>query len=218
MAKGARGALPPAGTDAQEEMTVMVLRIKGGGDTLRKGFDALNHALAVLGQGQAVVGTKRLSAGPSKATESYEDDRDVEVEKPNEIEEGEETVIEAAPTSGNGKPKPIPKPKFMDSFDLSVSDKPWKDFRAEYAPKTDQEKYLLAALWVTENAMTPEFTVGHIFTLFRAAKWNEQTDFSQPLRYMKSKSSYFEHPSPKTWKLTQPGLDAARSVAKAGNQ
>jgi hypothetical protein len=49
MAKSVRGAVPPIGQEAQEEMTVMVLRLKGGGDTLRKGFDALNHALAALG-------------------------------------------------------------------------------------------------------------------------------------------------------------------------
>jgi len=215
MAKGARGSVPPVGQDSQEEMTVVVLRIRGQGDTLKKGFDALNHAFAALGQGQPVVGTRRLSAGLSKAAESREDDQGVEVEQLDEIEEDEETVIEAAPASGNGKPRSISKPKFMDTFDLSVSDKPWKDFVAEHAPKTDQEKYLLAALWVTENAKTLEFSIGHIFTLFRAAKWNEQADFSQPLRYMKSKNSYFEHPSSKTWKLTQIGLDAARSIAKA---
>jgi hypothetical protein len=131
-------------------------------------------------------------------------------------EEDEDVLtIEAPGIAGNGKPKTFTKPKFMDDFDLSVSDKPWKDFWAEYAPKSDNERYLLAALWVTENANTPEFSIAHIFTLFRAAKWNEQVDFSQPIRLMKNKSSYFLNPSRGKWKLTQPGLDAARAIPKA---
>lgn len=76
------------------------------------------------------------------------------------------------------------------------------------AQKSENEKYLLAALWITEKANLPNFTVSHVFTCFRAMKWNEQVDFSQPLRQMKSKDR-------KTWKLTQPGLDAARAVKNA---
>jgi hypothetical protein len=215
MAKGVRGSVPPVGQDAQEEMTVFVLRMKGSADTMRNGFDALKQAVAAIGNGHTVVTTtKRLPAVPGKT--ELPEDLDLETEQQG-VEDDEETVtIDAPAIPGNGKPRTFTKPKFMDTFDLSVSDKPWKDFMAVYAPKTDQEKYLLAALWVTENAKTPEFTIGHIFTLFRAAKWNEQVDFSQPIRYMKSKNSYFEHPSAKTWKLTQIGLDAARAVSKAG--
>ncbi|HEX3985374.1 MAG TPA: hypothetical protein VHX13_02095 [Acidobacteriaceae bacterium] len=198
-------------------MTVVVLRIKGQGDTLRRGFDALNHAIAAIGQGPTVAVTKRLPAGTGKP-EIPEEISDPETEQIDDSENDETATIDAPAPSGNGKSRPIPKPKFMDHFDLSVSDKPWKDFVVEYTPKTDNERYLLAALWVTDNAKTPEFTIGHIFTLFRAAKWNEQVDFSQPIRYMKSKNSFFEHPSPKTWKLTQIGLDAARGIAKAGSQ
>ena len=54
MAKSVRGSVPPSGQDAQEEMTVFVLRMKGGGDTMRKGFDALNHAVAALAGQQTV--------------------------------------------------------------------------------------------------------------------------------------------------------------------
>jgi hypothetical protein len=188
--------------------------MKGSGDTMRKGFDALNHAVAALGTGQtATTVIKRIPAAPGKS--DLPDDPEVETEQ-QDVEEDEDAVtIEAPPTSGNGKPRTLTKPKFMDDFDLSVSDKPWKDFWIEYAPKSDNERYLLAALWVTEKANTPEFRIAHIFTLFRAAKWNEQVDFSQPIRLMKSKSSYFLNPSRGKWKLTQPGLDAARAIPKA---
>ena len=214
MSKNARGSVPQAGQDAQEEMTVFVLRMKGGGDTMRKGFDALNHAVAALaGQQTVVTVTKRLPASPGNA--ELPDDSHLEVEQADAEESEEVVTIDAPAASGNGKPRLIAKPKFLDTFDLSVSDKPWKDFAAEHVPKTDNEKYLLAALWVTENANTPEFSIAHIFTLFRAAKWSEQVDFSQPIRLMKNKSSYFLNPSRGKWKLTQPGLDAARAIPKA---
>jgi hypothetical protein len=217
MVKSVKG-LPPVGQDSQEEMTVVLLRIKGQGDTLRKGFDALNHAFAALGQGSLGGSTKRLSTGLNKTADIHEEDRDAEVERPGEAEVADDGTIEATTAPPNGKPRPVAKPKYIDEFDLSVSDKPWKDFAGEHAPKTDNERYLLAALWVTENAGTPEFSINHVFTLFRAARWNEQVDFSQPIRYMKRKNSYFEHPSPKTWKLTQIGQDAAREIAKVGPQ
>jgi hypothetical protein len=205
--------VPSGAQDAQEEMTVFVLRMKGSAETMRNGFDALKQAVAAIGNGPAVVTTKRLIAAPGKT--ELPADPDLDTQQQDAEEDEEPVTIEAPAASGNGKPRTISKPKFMDDFDLSASDKPWKDFMAEYAPKSDNEKYLLAALWVTEKAGVPEFSIGHIFTLFRAAKWNEQADFSQPIRLMKNKSSYFLNPSRKKWKLTQPGLDAARLITKA---
>jgi hypothetical protein len=215
MPKNAKGVVMPAGPESQEEMTVFVLRIKGSGDTMRKGFDALNHAVSALGTGQAVVAaTKRLPAGPLKPQDFEIEEEASNVNEAIAEEGTEATTIEAATTQSNGKPKPRPKPAFLTDFDLTVSEKPWKDFFSEFAPKSDQDKYLLAALWTTENAQTPEFSLGHIFTLFRAAKWNEPSDFSAPMRVMKSKNSYFENPTRKKWKLTQIGTDAARAVVK----
>ncbi len=100
----------------------------------------------------------------------------------------------------------------MDDFDLNLSDAPWKQYAEERKPDSDNKCYLVAALWLTENASLPEFTARHVFTLFRAMKWNEQSDFVQPIRKMKQKNSYFTNPSAKTWKLTGPGRDAARAV------
>jgi hypothetical protein len=117
MTKGVRGSVPPVGPDAQEEMTVFVLRIKGSGDTLRKGFDALNHAVAALGTGQAAVTTvKRLSAAQGKV----ELPEDPELETVQADEEDDVVTIDAPAASGNGKPRSVSKPKFLDTFDLSV--------------------------------------------------------------------------------------------------
>jgi hypothetical protein len=89
---------------------------------------------------------------------------------------------------------------------------PWKEFAATKNPKTDTECYLVAAQWITEQAKMENFIMNNIFSCFRAMKWNEQKDFSQPMRLMKSKKSYFDNPTRKTWKLTGIGLEAAQAI------
>lgn len=219
MAKSPRSAVPPASApESQEEMTVIVLRIKGGGDTLQKGFDALSTAFASLGQtSPAPRNERRLASGGSKRLptpvdiEDSEDDDDTD-----DIDLPDAPVIEALPGQASSAPKRQPrKYKFMDDLDLNQGDKPWKDFASEKGGKNDNEHYLTAALWLTEKANIPEFGIAHVFTCFRAMGWSEQSDFSQPMRLMKSKKSYFSHPSKKLWKLTGPGLDAAHSIQAA---
>jgi hypothetical protein len=46
----------------QEEMTVVILKFKGGCDTLRKGFDTVSQALAALGPQPPLSGRKLLTA------------------------------------------------------------------------------------------------------------------------------------------------------------
>lgn len=212
MVRTAKGATSKADPEPQEEMTVVVLRLKGGGDTLKKGFDALSSAFNSLGSTTPIA--KHVNGSLPKQLNGVvapiqEDDFDEEPE--------ESGVIDAGPNAPSAPTRTVAqrKPKFLTDFDLTSGDMSWKDFANARAPKTENEKYLLAALWITEKANVSDFTVSHVFTCFRALKWNEQADFSQPLRQMKSKDSYFSHPSRKTWKLTQPGVDAARAVKDA---
>jgi hypothetical protein len=223
VAKTPKGVVqPPVRAEEQEEMTVIVLRIKGGGDTLQKGFDALSTAFAALGTPQtAPSGNTRKLAGnasarqlaaPTPADDSYSDDEDEDEDYEDESSSIETPHQAEAVAGAKWKPR---KYKFMDDLDLSQGDKPWKEFASERGGKNDNDHYLLASLWLTECANLPEFGVAHVFTLFRAMQWSEQSDFSQPMRLMKSKKSYFSHPSKKTWKLTGPGLDAARAIHPA---
>lgn len=199
-----------AGDELQEEMTVVILRLKGGSDTLKKGFDALNAAFTSIGAAPQLL--KRASTTYSKQLNgNTPPDQEDESDDP----EDESDIVEAtspSTTSSRGTPAPRPKPKFLSDFDLTVGDVSWKDFASTCAPKSDDEKYLVAALWITEKAGILEFSIPQIFTCFRAMKWNEPADFSQPIRRMKLRQSYFSKPNKKVWKLTQPGLDAAHAV------
>jgi hypothetical protein len=201
--------------ESQEEMTVVIFKLKGQASTLQKGFDAINTAFASFGVALPVAaparriaaGTVMRDAGAAQADEVDEtaaDDPDAE---------GEVIDVPLKHTSTKAqKAAPRAKPKFLPEFDLNLSDKPWKDFASERAPKTDNDKYLLASLWITENAGVPEFSIPHVFTCFRAVQWTEHADFSQPMRMMKSKKSYFTGTDSKKWKLTGPGIEAARAI------
>jgi hypothetical protein len=203
-------------------MTVMVLRLKGGGETLRKGFDALNHALAAMGapqlppqRHQAALPPQIVSPRPGTNGAGAVAAIDPEEEE----QDGEEAILEAtaATTATAAKPR-NKKPSFNSKLNLAGTNKSWKHFSDEKSPGTVNDCYLVAALWLTEQTGSTEFVVSDVFTLFRAATWDEQVDFSQPLRQMKNKKSYFEHPTAKTWKLTQPGMDAARAVTKSATK
>ena len=204
--------------EPQEEMTVVIFKLKGQSSTLQKGFDAINTAFASFGTVlPAAASVRRIASGTvTKDTGSAQVDEIDEASEVNSEDGGE--IIDAPVKQTAVKPQkaaPRTKPKFLPDFDLNLSDKPWKEFASERSPKTDNDKYLLASLWITENAAVPEFTIAHVFTCFRAMQWPEQSDFSQPMRLMKSKKSYFTSTETKKWKLTGPGTEAARAVKAA---
>jgi hypothetical protein len=204
--------------ESQEEMTVVIFKLKGQSATLQKGFDAINTAFASFGVAlPAVTPARRIStgavvkdAGGAKVDE-VDDTNGTDPEADGEIIDAPVKQTATRPQ----KAAPRSKPKFLPDLDLNLSNKPWKEFATERAPKTDNDKYLLASLWITENAGVPEFTVPHIFTCFRAMQWPEQADFSQPMRMMKSKKSYYTSTESKKWKLTGPGVEAARAIKAA---
>ena len=198
--------------DQQEEMVVFAIRLKGAGGTLQKGFDALTNAFGALGTPLSTPGRRSLAAGGDVLAPPPSDNDEVD-----SVGEHDDESQESA-TSPNSQPKRgARKYKFNDALDLSQGEKPWVVFAAQKAPDSDNKCYLVAAQWLAECAMIPEFSISDVFTLFRAMKWNEQSDFSQPLRKMKSSSSYFDNPTPKTWKLTSIGLTAARAVGNSAS-
>jgi len=204
--------------ESQEEMTVVIFKLKGQSGTLQKGFDAINTAFASFGVALPTAApTRRITAGTaikdSGATQVDELDATTQVDS-----EGDGEIIDLPVKPVASKPQkatPRSKPKFLPDFDLNVSDKPWKEFAEKHTFKNDNEKYLLASLWITQNAELPEFTTAHVFTCFRAMQWPEQLDFSQPMRAMKSKKSYFTSTESRKWKLTGPGIQAARAIKSA---
>lgn len=210
----AKNKLPPD-REEQEEMMVVVLRIKGKSGTLQKGFDTVSQALSALGV-QPVTQQRRLNSTqhgtlPAPGENGKADETSQVID--GEIEEVPE---EDAPEreSGGGTRK-YAKPKYQDDLKLNPEDQiGWTDYAAQKNPIKDNQKYLVAAAWLTKHGGYPIFTVNQIFTCFRAMKWSEQADFSQPIRYMKKESSYFENKglSKGQWKLTQVGLGDAEAI------
>jgi hypothetical protein len=214
-----------AANDAQqqEEMTVVVFKFKGGAESMQKGFDAVNNAVAALGSpshGHPRVIMSRTSAQlpPAPPTGSPNSDvidaehEDV-VEQPETVGIDEET---AAPNNG-GKPKKANAPKyaFMNDLNLAPDNEPaWTDYAAEHNPQTVDDKFLVASAWLQTHGGCATFGGGHLFTCFRAMDWKTQVDMTQPLRKLKSVKSWYENPQFGEWKLTGIGLTAAEKVGK----
>lgn len=212
----ARDKKPGRGADEpqQEEMTVVVLKFKGGSHSLQKGFDAVSQAISALGP------------GPQNSH------RVVVQRQPAQIAAGNGDVIDAAPddTADDGaaeledteqetpkqkKTPAAPKYTFMNDFNLTPGGVPsLRDYCTQKNPQTENDKFLVASAWIMTHGGVDPFTGGHLFTAFRAMEWKTQVDMTQPLRIMKSKKSYYENPSSGKWKLTAIGLTAAENVGK----
>jgi hypothetical protein len=128
-----------------------------------------------------------------------------------------EPEVEETPVTASPKPKkPIgPKHKYLPDFNLSPDgEQAWTEFAEDKPAEQEQDKFLLAGLWLMEHGGADPFTGDHLFTCFRAMNWKTQVDMVQPLRLQKNKKSHYENPSQGKWRLTQIGLDAARKVGK----
>ncbi len=203
--------------EEQEEMTVVILKFKGGGDTLRKGFDTVGQALAALGPPAplprkflaARTDVQALSDGSDSAADSDSQDIGEEVHAENGDSNSEEP-------RQPGSPRKYYTPKFLTDLKLSPEGQtPWKEYAAAKNPQIEADKYLVAAGWLAEHGGNEKFKISHMFTCFRAMDWKMQKDPSQPLRQLKKNKSYFDSLGGGMWKLTDIGLEYARSLPKA---
>ncbi len=207
---------PLRGSDEQEEMTVVILRFKGGGESLQKGFDTVSQALAALGS-PSLPERKTSPSLPGKQADTPHDGKNGNTSKTSRDEiEGEfEEVVEdnseevQQRSGGNRK---YSKPKFDGALDLDVGDTTFKDYCEEKRPSTDTDKYLVAAAWLKKHGGHATFTASQIFTCFRAMNWPEQKDFMQPVRLMMKNKSYFEKKGRLDWAITTVGFKAAEAV------
>jgi hypothetical protein len=213
--KPAFGSVEPQ----QEEMTVVVLKFKGGSHSLQKGFDAVSEAIAALGA-SSQQNNRRVAIQRQPAQLALAQDAVVDADNGDVVEEtrSEEMMQEAAALSGNGKPrKPLaPKQSFLTDFNLAPAGIPaWKDYASEKNPQTEAAKFLVASAWIQTHGGVDPFTGSHLFTCFRAMEWKTQIDMTQPLRRLKLTKSYYENPSHGKWRLTGIGLEAAEGITKA---
>jgi hypothetical protein len=220
MAREKKPSYAPLQPQQQEEMTVVVVKFKGGAESMQKGFDAVNNAIAALGPTQPVqqrvIVTRppaQIPAAPAQDGHVIDAETQDIADEPEAVEQTQET-----PAASNGKPKkPLaPHQSFLSDFNLTPAGAPsWKEFAGGRNPQTENDKFLIASLWIQTHGGVDPFTGSHLFTCFRAMEWKTQVDMVQPLRALKSKKSYYENPGHGKWKLTAgAGVPAAEKVGK----
>ncbi len=212
--KPVRGADEP---QQQEEMTVVVLKFKGGSQSLQKGFDAVSQAINALGPGPQNTHRVVVHRSPAQIAAGNGEAMDMEPETP--IDDSEEEIDDTQQDNGAPKPKKqqtAPKYTFMNDFNLAPAGLPsLTEYCNQKNPQTENDKFLVASAWIQTHGGVDPFTGSHLFTAFRAMEWKTQVDMTQPLRLMKSKKSYYDNPSFGKWKLTAIGLTAAENVGRA---
>jgi hypothetical protein len=206
------------GPEEQEEMTVVILRFKGGGDTLRKGFDTVSQALAALGPAVPAPTVQRLRPPRAEVEVFRNGDKSTGNATADDPEDGSiegENGNSADPRQPGG-PRKYYTPKFLADLKLSPEGQtPWKEYAATKNPGIETDRYLVAAGWLTEHGGNEKFRIDHVFTCFRAMDWKMQKDPSQPIRQLKKNKSYFDSLARGLWKLTDIGLEYAKSLPKA---
>jgi hypothetical protein len=211
--KPVRGADEP---QQQEEMTVVVLKFKGGSHSLQKGFDAVSQAINALGPSPQNNHRVVVQRPPAQIAAGSGEVLDIETQTP--ADDGEEETVDTQQDTGAPKPKKAqaaPKYTFMNDFNLAPAGLPsLTEYCNQKNPQTENDKFLVASAWIQTHGGVDPFTGGHLFTAFRAMEWKTQVDMTQPLRFMKSKKSYYDNPSFGKWKLTAIGLTTAENVGK----
>jgi hypothetical protein len=130
--------------EEHEEMTVVILRFKGGGETLRKGFATVSDALAALGPPM----THRK---PLRSDEAAENHSPLVIDPPDVEDDAAEDDEAGGEQGRQGSPREYSTPEFLADFPLSPPGvTPWKEYAATKNPQNLNDKYLVAALWLTE--------------------------------------------------------------------
>ncbi len=88
-----------------------------------------------------------------------------------EYEEAETEETPVAPRQPKPRAK-LPLPKYLADLDVNGSNgTPFKQFAEEKAPKSQTKRYLLAAIWLRDNGISPTINTDKVYTLFRTASW-----------------------------------------------
>jgi hypothetical protein len=209
-------AYGPIEARPQEEMTVIVVKFKGGAESMQKGFDTVNNAITSLGPAQQrVVITSAPAQLPSATSAQNGHVTDAEIEEAGAATTDDAEHVTPASAALAAPTKPRKGYTFMSDFNLSPAGLPsLKEYCAEKSPQIDNDKFLVAGAWIQTHGGADLFTGRHLFTAFRAMEWKTQVDMTKPMRRLKSQKSYFENLSNGKWKLTGIGLEAAEKITK----
>jgi len=202
---------------AQEELTVVVVKFKGGPESMQKGFEAVNNAIASLGPAQP--SNQRVALSPTSVqlpAAPSQNGRVLNAEIVEPEADAQHTSSEAQPMAVQpAAPRQRKAYTFMSDFNLAPDGVPsLKEYCADRNVQSDNDKFLVASAWIQTHGGTNPFTGRHLFTAFRAMEWKPQADMTQPMRRLKSEKSYFENPSSGKWRLTGIGIEAADKIGK----
>ena len=150
-----------------------------------------------------VVNTRQVGK-PVQMLSSDEDDQE-------EVADFEDADVEPA-----SKPAAKRRPAKRKVVDLDLdSDVSLASFAEKYPPKSDQERFLVALLWMKEHRPDLDaISADHLFTAFRRMEWpSGAKDFTQPLRTLK-KDQFVDSESRGSYVINHVGEARVKKLAE----
>lgn len=197
---------------SEEELTVVVMRFKGSGETIRKGFETVTQALQALAPPQIIAPPRHVRALASGSVSPRANGAPAAITEAEEpYEDGPDTEESIIPEPHLQKPrerKPAKMPTLVNDLDYQ-SGVSLADYVKEKKPKNATEKYLVVGGWFKHHRKRDEISVDHMFTCFSVMSWKDRPeDMGQLFRNLKSKQQWFDNGASKgLWKLTIKGLN-----------
>lgn len=125
-----------------------------------------------------------------------------------------EDIAENSPPTPS-KPRRPAKHKVVTDIDFK-SGVTLKDFAEKYPPNTDQDRFLVALMWLNEHRQDIEVTGDHLYTCFRTMEWpSGAKDFTQPLRTLKKDQFVDQGEKRGTYVINHVGEGRVKKLAEA---
>jgi hypothetical protein len=139
---------------------------------------------------------------------------------PPAVEREVQTFEAAESIDGDESPPPATKPLRARKpptaptvLHLDLTTQPsLEEFTQRANPKNHYERFLVVAAWFKSSRDTNAITVAHVYTCYRALKWQANiSDFGQPLRDLKRKQ-YFTSPEKGHYEINHLGISEVEKL------
>jgi hypothetical protein len=155
----------------------------GGDATLQ---DAIREITRAIGKPAVIKISPALAAATgaqNTQTDDVEDEVDEDIDSAND-QSGDDG------DAAKDKPKRYYKSPTVLNVDLK-GEPPLRPFLESLAPESDLKRYSAIAYWFKHYRATPDITIDHIYTGYKAFGWTTvPKDVGAPLRALKSEGSF----------------------------
>lgn len=194
---------------AKVKLRVIEFELEGGNQSVENSIRQLTHALTTR-NGQAAPPKNALAPRQAKELAAAETDEAEEYAEEPEVLDAE---AENEPQRPNKPSKPSAKPRvpqYLHDLDTTGTGTSLKDFAASKNPKANNQRHLVAAVWLKEHGNSPTINIDKVYTCYRNVGWpTTMPDWDIGFR-SQMKNNRFRRISTGEYAINPPGEDDVR--------